>query len=55
VQPNGIVAWNSGIQNLAWDAVSEESITLGDPNGDQRVKLNEAIEQITLSYGGATE
>jgi hypothetical protein len=55
VQPNGIVAWNSGIQNLAWDAVSEESITIGDPNGDQRVKLNEAIEQITLSYGGATE
>lgn len=55
VQPNGIVAWNSGIPNLAWDALSEESTTIGDPNGDGRVKLNEAIEQIILPYGGATQ
>ena len=55
VQPDGIVAWNSGIPNLAWDAQSEESITIGDPNGDGRVKLNEAIEQIILSYGGETQ
>jgi len=53
VQPDGIVAWNSGqaTNSLGWDAKEEKSIPL---NGfdDGYVQLNEAIEQITMLNGG---
>ena len=53
VQPDGIVAWNSGqgSDTLGWDAKEEKSISL---NGfdDGRVQLNEAIEQLTRLHEG---
>ncbi|HII32160.1 MAG TPA: TlpA family protein disulfide reductase [Candidatus Poseidoniaceae archaeon] len=53
VQPDGIVAWNSGqaTNSLGWDAKEEQSTSL---NGfdDGYVQLNEAIEQLTLLNGG---
>lgn len=53
VQPDGIVAWNSGqaTNSLGWDAKEEKSISL---NGfdDGYVQLNEAIEQLTMMNGG---
>ena len=53
VQPDGIVAWNSGqaTNSLGCDAKEEQSTSL---NGfdDGYVQLNEAIEQLTLLNGG---
>ena len=50
VQPDGIVAWNSAVDKLGWDA--KEGDTFAITNEDRRVKLNEAIEVITLLNGG---
>jgi len=53
VQPDGIVAWNSGqaTNSIGWDAKGEKSIPL---NGfdDGYVQLNEAIVQLTMLNGG---
>ena len=53
VQPDGIVAWNSGqaTNSLGWDAKEEAPVPL---NGfdDGYVQLNEAIEQLTMLNGG---
>ena len=53
VQPDGIVAWNSGqaTNSLGWDAKEEKAISL---NGfdDGYVELNEAIVQLTTLNGG---
>ena len=53
VQPDGIVAWNSGqaTNSLGWDAKEEQSISLNGLD-DGYVQLNEAIEQLTLLNGG---
>ena len=50
VQPDGIVAWNSGVDKLGWDAKEEDTFAI--TSDDRRVKLNEAIEVITLLNGG---
>ena len=44
VQPDGIVAWNSGVDKVGWDAKEQEPFAI--TNDDRRVKLNEAIEQL---------
>ncbi|CAI8348661.1 MAG: Uncharacterised protein [Euryarchaeota archaeon UBA443] len=53
VQPDGIVAWNSGqaTNSIGWDAKEEKSIPL---NGfdDGYVQLNEAIVQLMMLNGG---
>ena len=50
VQPDGIVAWNSGVDKVGWDAKEQDTFAI--TNDDRRVKLNEAIEVITLLNGG---
>ena len=50
VQPDGIVAWNSGVDKVGWDAKEQDTFAI--TNEDRRVKLNEAIEVITLLNGG---
>ena len=50
VQPDGIVAWNSGVDKVGWDAKEQDTFAI--TNDDRRVKLNEAIEVITRQYGG---
>jgi len=53
VQPDGIVAWNSGqaTNSLGWDAKEEKAISL-DGFSDGYVELNEAIVQLTTLNGG---
>ena len=61
VQPDGIVAWNSGktSNSIGWDAVNGEVFPLKDSTqqgkDDGYIELDEAIVQLTMKYGGGTQ